>query len=120
MGIFNSNVLKTGTIFSGFTGIILLAACAPYEPKEPPPLTLADVDFATRGVVNIVGQFSTADLNKDPRIVCEKRTPTGSNIAKMYCLTEQERRDIRLSDQRILQEFIDEYERKYFRRADIK
>lgn len=96
-----------------------MVACAPYEPKEPPPLTLADVDYATQGVVNIVGQFSNADLNKDPRIYCEKRAPTGSNIAKMFCITKQERQDMRLADQRTLQDFIDEYERKYFRRQNI-
>jgi hypothetical protein len=97
-----------------------MAACAPWEPKEEPPLTLADVDYATRGVVKIVGQYSNADLNKEPRIVCEKRAPTGSNISKTFCVTREERRDMNLSSINTLEQFVDEYERRYFRHRDIK
>ena len=98
----------------------LLAACTPLEPKEKPPLTIAEVDFATRGVMKIVGQFSNVDLNKDPRIVCEKRAPTGSNIPKMFCLTREERAAIKAVAQRDLQIYIDEYERKYFQHSRVQ
>ena len=111
------NATKLLVLIAGAT---LMAACAPWEPKEEPPLTLADVDYATRGVVKIVGQYSNADLNKEPRIVCEKRAPTGSNISKTFCITQEERRDMKISSINTLEQFVDEYERRYFRRQDIR
>jgi len=115
-----SVVLKAGRVVSAITGIIILAACGTYQSKEPPPLMLTDVDFVTNGVVKLVGQFSNADLNKDPRILCEKRAPTGSNITKTFCITLQERKDLKMADQRTLATFIDEYERMYFRHQSIQ
>ena len=98
----------------------LLAACGPLEQKEEPPLRLSNVDYATNGVVRLVGRFDQVDLNKDPRVICEKRAPTGSNIPKIFCMTQQERADMKVADRRTLEQFIDEYERTEFRRQNIQ
>jgi hypothetical protein len=108
-----SYVWKTSIIIAGLAGISLLAACATDEPRKETVITVADVDFLSPGVISIIQTSGMVDLNNDPRIVCQKRAPTGSNIPKMLCMTRDEKKIMEDQADRQLAHIQDEWERKY-------
>ena len=69
----------------------MLVACAPGEPSEKPVITVDDVDVISPGVRALIRSTGQVDLNKDPRIGCEERVPTGSHLTKVTCMTREER-----------------------------
>jgi hypothetical protein len=71
------------------------------------------VDLLSPGVIAIVQSSGQVDLNNDPRIVCEKRAPTGSNIPKMICMTRDEKRAMSDQAERELAMMQQEWDRKY-------
>ncbi len=69
---------------------VLLSACAPHEPREKPVINVSDVDQFSSGAIALMRTVGQIELGRDPRIVCEKRVPLGSHLAKMICMTPRE------------------------------
>ena len=93
--------------------LAILSACAAEEPRDKPTIDVRDIDVLSPGVITIVQLSGQVDLAKDPRIVCEKRAPVGSNIPKTVCMTRDERDLMEHQAERELALMQQEWERKY-------
>ena len=84
-------ITATGRTAIALVTALMLVACAPSQPRVKPVINAADVDVVSPGVRALVRTTGQVDLNKDPRIVCEERVPTGSHLTKVTCMTREER-----------------------------
>ena len=97
---------------------VLLAGCASEtrdtsDPEEREITNLSQVDVLSPGVIELVRQFGQIDIAKDPRVICVRRAPLGSNIPKVVCMTRIERDMMAMQAERELALIQDEWERKY-------
>ena len=60
------------------------------------------MDVFSPAALDIVRTMGQVDLNKEPRIVCEKQTPTGSQFTKMVCMTRKEMAIIKKESEEVL------------------
>ena len=103
-------ILGCDCIIASLCIVIMLIACAPSQLRVKPVINAADVDVVSPGVRALVRTTGQVDLNKDPRIVCEKRVPTGSHLTKVICMTRAEKAILKEESEKELREIQDAQE----------
>jgi hypothetical protein len=78
---------------------------------EKRPIDVKDVDVFSPGVIKLVRTHGQVDLARDPRIVCEKRAPVGSQLPKLICMTREEMETLKRQSEEELLEIQEAQER---------